>query len=184
MFTNFKNYLLQDISRRFNNNDFLHCLLRYYRIPAFKILINYRLGQYISKNGGRGKLLVVSRFLMERLCSRYNVLIDYKLQAGPGLYFPHNGPFIINGNAIIGENCTIHPNVLIGGDRGKGTPTIGDNVFIGNGVKIIGNCHIGNWVFISPGAMVTKDVPDESVVGYGFNNIISRDGMKHVQKYL
>ena len=50
MFTNFKNYLLQDISRRFNNNDFLHCLLRYYRIPAFKILINYRLGQYILKS--------------------------------------------------------------------------------------------------------------------------------------
>ena len=41
MFTNFKNYLLQDISRRFNNNDFLLCLLRYYRCPAFKILINY-----------------------------------------------------------------------------------------------------------------------------------------------
>lgn len=59
MFANFKNYLLQDISRRFNNNDFLHCLLHYYRIPAFKILINYRLGQYISKNGGVSCLLSV-----------------------------------------------------------------------------------------------------------------------------
>ena len=43
-----KDFLLQDIRRRYVNNEFLHCLLRYYRIPAFKLLINYRLGQYLS----------------------------------------------------------------------------------------------------------------------------------------
>lgn len=164
----------------------MHCLLRYYRIPAFKLLINYRLGQYLSLRSvkGGGKLLVLSRLHMERLCNRYCVLLDYKLQAGPGLHFPHNGPFIINGGAVIGENCTIHPNVLIGGDRGKGSPTIGNNVFIGNGAKIIGNCHIGDWVFITPGAYITKDIPDGALVGYGLNNVINFDGKHHVKLYL
>lgn len=84
--------------------------------------------------------------------------------------------------------CTIHPQVLIGGDRGKGTPRIGDYVFIGNGAKVIGNAKIGNWVFISPGAIVTKDVPDGCLVGAGLNNILNNilnnEGRKHVEMYL
>ena len=50
--------------------------------------------------------------------------LDERLVAGKGLSFPHNGPFVINYNSIIGQNCTIHHNVLIGGDRGKGSPKI------------------------------------------------------------
>ena len=49
-----KDFLLQDIRRRYTNNDFMHCLLRYYRIPAFKLLINYRLGQYLSLRNAKG----------------------------------------------------------------------------------------------------------------------------------
>lgn len=110
--------------------------------------------------------------------------LDERLVAGKGLSFPHNGPFVINYNSIIGQNCTIHPNVLIGGDRGKGSPIIGDNVFIGNGAKIIGKCKVGNWVFIAPGAIITKDVPSNALVGSGLNNIINNDGKRHVELYL
>lgn len=42
----------------------------------------------------------------------------------------------------------------------------------------------GDWVFISPGAMITKDIPSESLVGYGFNNILNDDGKRHVEMYL
>ena len=106
------------------------------------------------------------------------------LNSGEGLAFPHNGPFVINPGAVIGKYCTIHPQVLIGGDRAKGAPRIGDYVFIGNGAKVIGNAKIGNWVFISPGAIVTKDVPDGCLVGAGLNNILNNDGRKHVEMYL
>lgn len=98
--------------------------------------------------------------------------------------FPTWGGIVINGGSVIGKYCTIHPCVLIGGDRGKGSPIIGDYVFIGHGSKIIGNCHIGDWVFIAPGAVVTKDVPNESLVGAGLNNVINSNGKSHVESYL
>ena len=87
--------------------------------------------------------------------------------------------------SVIGENCIIHPCVLIGRDRGKvGAPVIGDNCFIGHGAKIVGNPCIGSWSFISPGAIVTKSVPYGSLVGSGVNNILSDKGKEHVMLYL
>lgn len=92
---------------------------------------------------------------------------------------------MINPAAVIGKNCIIHPNVLIGTDRGKeGAPVIGDNVFLGDGCKIVGNCVIGDWVFVAPNAVITKDIPAEAVVGTGFNNIINNKGKEHVLMYL
>lgn len=63
---------------------------------------------------------------------------------------------MINQSAEIGENCTLHPCTLVGGMRGKGVPR-GNKVFIGNGVKIIGNVDIGDWCFICPNTVVVKD---------------------------
>lgn len=121
---------------------------------------------------------------LEHTCGKYAVSITDNLVAGEGLCFPHNGPFVINGGAKIGRNCTIHPGVLIGGDRGKGAPVIGDNVFIGNGAKIIGDVKIGDWCFIAPAAVITKDVPEGSLVGSGVNVILNNEGRKHVEMYL
>lgn len=179
----FFEYVFQDINLRYNGRGIFKNILRYYRLPAVKLLVNYRLTQYLRDNGWKN-LVSISRLHLERLNSRYLTLLDDKLDCGSGLLFPHNGPFIINGSSKIGKMCTIHPNVLIGGNRGKGFPTIGNNVFIGNGAKIIGDCKVGDWVFISPGAMITKNIPNESVVGFGINNILSNDGKKHVKLYL
>lgn len=179
----FFDYIVQDAKARYGNNSFLKCLIRYFRLPSFKLLVNYRATQYILNNRG-GILLAISRLRLERINSKYCTTLFEGLKAGEGLSFPHHGPFVINEGAIIGKYCTIHPQVLIGGDRGKGTPIIGDYVFIGNGAKIIGNCKIGDWVFISPGAMITKDVPSGSLVGYGLNNVLNYDGKRHVEMYL
>lgn len=95
-----------------------------------------------------------------------------------GLIFPHNGPVVINPSTRIGKNCIIHPCVLLGGNRKNGAPIIGDNVFIGHGTKIIGHVSIGSYVFLSPGSIITKDIPSNSIVGSGLNNIIRNDGGK------
>lgn len=108
--------------------------------------------------------------------------IDIKL--GKNCIFPHNFPIVINPESNIGENCIIHPCVLIGRDRGKiGAPQIGNNCFIGHGAKIIGNPIIGDWTFISPGAIITKNIPEGSLVGAGVNKIMSQKGMEHVRLY-
>ena len=79
----------------------------------------------------------------------------------------HVSGITINPEAHIGKNCNIHKGVTIGREnRGarKGTPTIGDEVWIGINATIVGNVHIGNDVLIAPGAYVNFDVPDHSIV--------------------
>lgn len=95
---------------------------------------------------------------------------------GKGLVIYHWGSIIINGNVRIGENCKLYPGVLIGwkGPDEPGCATIGDNVFIGSGTKIIGSLHIGNNVVIGQNMVITKDIPDDSVV-------VANNGYRHLK---
>lgn len=67
---------------------------------------------------------------------------------------------IVSYYANIGENCTIMQQVTIAEEHGKAA-SIGNNVFIGAGAKIIGGVHIGNNVKIGANAVVVNDVPDD-----------------------
>lgn len=117
--------------------------------------------------------------------AKLGLCLEPETQIGTGVVFPHGFPLVINPKSVIGENCIIHPNVLIGSSRTKsGFPSIGNNCFLGNGCKIVGNCKIGDWCFISPGALITKDIPTGAVVGFGLNNIISNKGRETVSLYL
>ena len=177
-------YVFQDTRLIYKKSSFIHNCTRYFLIPSYNILVNYRLCQYV-RNSRWGCLIGwYFRYRLRRKQTKFLVDFDDCLECGPGLFFPHNGPFVINGHAKIGKRCTIHPNVLIGGDRGKGVPIIGDYVFIGNGAKIIGDVKVGDWVFISPAAVVTKDIPSGAVVGAGLNKILSNNGKEHVNMYL
>ena len=85
---------------------------------------------------------------------------------GPGITIYHYGHIIINDKARIGCNVVLYPSVLIGHkESGLPAPVIGNNVFIGSGVKIIGDVHIGDNVVIAPNAVVVKDIVNNSVVG-------------------
>ncbi len=77
---------------------------------------------------------------------------------------PHglNG-IVVSHNAIIGRNCRIYHQVTIGEGKG-GAPTIGDDVLIGAGAKIIGNVHIGNRAKIGIGCIVMQSVPEDCIV--------------------
>ena len=95
--------------------------------------------------------------------------------------FPHwiYGIFISQG-ARVGSNCTIFHQVTIGSNtlpnsRGGGYPTIGDNVYIGAGAKIIGGVKIGNNVRIGANCVVVTDVPDNATVVLPKPRIIMHD---------
>ena len=85
---------------------------------------------------------------------------------GPGFYPRHQGFVRIGPTSNVGKNCTVMPMVLLG----KKHPTkycpvkMGDNCYIGAGATILGPITIGNNVTIAAGAVVTKDVPDNTVV--------------------
>lgn len=88
---------------------------------------------------------------------------------GPGFRIMHLGSLIrIKKECRIGKNCTILPGVVIGNKNLKSDQswvTIGDNCYIGLGVKILGSVTIGNNVAIGANAVVTKDIPDNAIVG-------------------
>ena len=160
-------------------------IARYFLLVPFKVTVQYRFIQYLQRKN-RFSLLMKFFLLRYRIkTAKLNCCLEPETLVGQGVIFPHGFPLVINTRAVIGRDCIIHPNVLIGSTRTKeGFPVIGDNCFLGNGCKIIGNCTIGNWVFIAPGAFVNKDIPSGAVVGYGMNNIISDKGRETIELYL
>lgn len=80
---------------------------------------------------------------------------------GPGFVLVHSYGVVINGSVRGGENIKIEHLVTIGAERNT-SPTLGDNVFIGAGAKIIGPVRIGSNTKIGANAVVTKDVPDNA----------------------
>lgn len=86
---------------------------------------------------------------------------------GGGLKFAHYSGIVLAGSVVVGKNCTLHQNVTIGNGFSKkniGNPVIGENVVIFPGAVIAGNVHVGNHVLITANSVVTKDIPDNSIV--------------------
>lgn len=85
---------------------------------------------------------------------------------GPGLNIKHYGSVVVNPHTRIGKNCIVHSCVNIGETNGN-APVIGDNVYIGPGVKMFGNIRIANNVTIGANAVVNKSFELDNVTLVG-----------------
>lgn len=122
-----------------------------------------------------------AKFLLYRLTYRQGISIPFNTTIGSGFYIGHFGGIVVNGKSVIGKNCNISQGVTLGqSNRGKnkGYPVLGDNIYIGPGAKIIGAVKIGNDVAIGANCVVTKDIPDHSVVVGIPGKVISQEGAK------
>ena len=89
--------------------------------------------------------------------------------------FPHGlYGIVVSHNAVIGKNVTIYHQVTIGEGKG-GAPSIGNDVMIGAGAKIIGNIKVGNGAKIGAGCVVRKNIPEGAIVIPPEPNVIIRD---------
>ena len=80
---------------------------------------------------------------------------------GPGLSLAHPGTVIINSNSKVGENCRIQTGVTLGSTNGSNkAPVVGNNVFLGDGCKIIGDISIADGVNIGANAVVVKSITE------------------------
>lgn len=163
-----KYYLKEDL-KRFDNKKpnikdwILHNEVWY----IYQYIKNLRYLEYYLNTNNR-ILYLFYFFLYKRMC--FKLKIDIKPNnIGPGFRIMHLGSLIrIKKECRIGENCTILPGVVIGNKNLKSDQswvTIGDNCYIGLGVKILGSVTIGNNVAIGANAVVTKDIPDNAIVG-------------------
>ena len=129
----------------------------------------------------------VRRFIYHKkwnkFCEKCNAFIPLSACFTTKPTFPHGlfGVFI-SGGAKIGADCTIFHQVTIGSNtlsntKKPGAPTIGNNVYIGAGAKIIGGVKIGNNVRIGANCVVTNDIPDNSTVVLPAPRIITHEGV-------
>lgn len=109
------------------------------------------------------------RFLA-RLVSQYGkfltgIEIHPGAVIGKGLFIDHGTGVVIGETTVIGDNCTLYQGVTLGGtgkDKGKRHPTLGDNVMVGSGAKVLGPFTVGSNSKIAANAVVLSEVPENS----------------------
>lgn len=121
------------------------------------------------------------RFLSQLVRFFTGVEIHPGARLGPGFFIDHGMGVVIGETTETGQNVTIYQDVTLGGtgvERGKRHPTLGDNVVIGAGAKVLGNIRIGNNVKIGAGSVVIHSVPDNCTVVGVPAEIVRREGKK------
>lgn len=100
---------------------------------------------------------------------------------GQGLFIDHGSGVVIGETAEVGDNVTIYQGVTLGGtgkEKEKRHPTIGDNVVISTGAKVLGSFTVGDNSRIGAGSVVLKPVPSNSTVVGVPGKVVARDGQK------
>lgn len=156
-------YVKEQIKLIKKNDPAINSNLEVFLYPCFKVLIYYKIAHffYIRKH------YFIARFLCERAKRKTGIEIHPGAVIGKNLFIDHGTGIVIGETTIIKDNVTIYHGVTLGGrglDKGKRHPTIGNNVIIGCGAKILGNINIGDNVKIGANAVVLKDVIDNATI--------------------
>ncbi len=126
----------------------------------------------------KAKNNIIYRVLFSIWKKKHQIELYYGTKIGSGLYIGHPYNITINSGVVIGENCNIHKGVTIGNEnRGKrkGSPTIGNKVWIGINTTIVGKITIGDDVLIASNCFINFDVPSHSIVLGNPGKIIHKD---------
>lgn len=100
---------------------------------------------------------------------------------GPGLFIDHGMGLVIGETAELGSNVTLYQGVTLGGtgkEKGKRHPTIGNNVVVSSGAKVLGSFKVGENSKIGSGSVVLKEVPPNSVVVGVPGRVVTRNGVR------
>lgn len=150
----------------------LEILLTY---PGIHAIIMHRIAHWFY----RRKMFLIARVISQ--ISRFftGIEIHPGAQIGTGLFIDHGMGVVIGETTEIGDNVTIYQGVTLGGtgkEKGKRHPTIGNNVVISAGAKVLGSIKIGDNVKIGAGSVVLRDVPSNCTVVGVPGRIVVRNG--------
>lgn len=144
--------------------------------PGFKALVDHRIAAFFHRH----KLFFIARYVSQRSSRKTGIEIHPAAKIGKGLFIDHGHGIVIGETAVIGDNCTIYHQVTLGGTGRakhiKRHPTVGNNVLIGAGAKILGPVTIGDNCLIGSGSVVLNDVPANSTVTGIKARVIKTDG--------
>lgn len=145
--------------------------------PGFHAIMNHRLAHFLYRK---------RFFFLARLVSHFSrfitgIEIHPGAKIGQGLFIDHGSGIVIGETAEIGDNVTLYQGVTLGGtgkDKGKRHPTIGNNVTISAGAKILGSFTVGDHAKIGGGSVVLRSVPPHCTVVGVPGRIVVQDGAK------
>ena len=148
----------------------------FFLYPGFHALVYHKVAAFFY----RIKLKFIARLVSQIGSRRTGVEIHPGAKIGSGLFIDHGKGIVIGETAVVGNNCTIYHQVTLGGNghekHCKRHPTIGDNVLIGAGAKILGPVTIGDNALIGAGSVVVNDVPANATVTGMKARVIKIDG--------
>jgi len=170
------NRLKKDISAIFERDpaakSFLEVVLCY---PGLHAILFYRLAHSLHNRG----LVLLARVISQiaRLVSGVEIHPGAKI--GEGVFIDHGMGVVIGETAEVGNNVTMYQGVTLGGtgkEKGKRHPTVGNNVVIGTGAKILGPIIIGDYAKIGAGSVVLNNVPSHTTVVGVPGRVVIYDG--------
>ncbi len=145
--------------------------------PGLHALILHRIAHALYKR----KHTFISRIISQINRSLTGIEIHPGAVIGQGFFVDHGMGVVIGETTEVGENVTVYQGVTLGGtgkETGKRHPTIGDNVVISTGAKVLGSLKVGNNVRIGAGSVVLKNVPDNSTVVGVPGRVVKKNGRK------
>lgn len=159
----FIKYVKEEIEIIKDRDPALHSVWEVFLYPSFKAVLSYRLAHrfYINHH------YFLARFLSQRSARKTGIEIHPGAQIGKGLFIDHGNGVIIGETAIVGDNVTLYQGVTLGGtgkEQGKRHPTIGNNVMISAGAKVLGSFTVGENSKIGAGSVVLEEVPANCTV--------------------
>ena len=145
--------------------------------PGLQALFCHRFAHWLYKVG----IPFLPRFISHLARFLTGIEIHPGAQIGKGVFIDHGMGVVIGETAIVGDYSLIYQGVTLGGtgkESGKRHPTLGENVVVGGGAKVLGNIQIGNNVRIGAGSVVLRDVPSNCTVVGIPGRVVYRSGVK------
>ncbi|YAI82776.1 MAG: serine O-acetyltransferase [cyanobacterium endosymbiont of Rhopalodia sterrenbergii] len=145
--------------------------------PGLQALVCHRFAHFLHCLG----LPFIPRFISHISRFLTGIEIHPGAKIAQGVFIDHGMGVVIGETAVVGDNSLIYQGVTLGGTgkvKGKRHPTLGKNVVVGAGAKILGNLEIGNNVRIGAGSVVLRDVPSDCTVVGIPGRIIYQSGVK------
>ena len=145
--------------------------------PSFKAILRYRLAHKLYEH----KHYFLARWYSQNTVRKTGIEIHPGATIGKGLFIDHGYGVVIGETAIIGDNVTLYQGVTLGGtgkQTGKRHPTIGNNVMISAGAKILGSFIVGENSKIGAGSVVLSEIPPNSTVVGVPGRVVKRDNIR------
>lgn len=145
--------------------------------PSFKAIMRHRVAHWLYEH----KHYFLARWYSQRTVRKTGIEIHPGATIGKGLFIDHGNGVIIGETTIIGDNVTLYQGVTLGGtgkEQGKRHPTIGNNVMISAGAKVLGSFTVGENSKIGAGSVVLSEVPPNCTVVGVPGRVVKRDNLR------